>query len=145
MPTHLAVFSASWQAAIQVDAALSHVYEEPTQRPISSAHCCLHAAPCDVLGVKLLPEAHPPSNINSKSASRVIPAKRVRCQRGVSKAISCAVCMVLVGSGRGAVCGHSLGCAYCAAQLYAYPKTSSLISFGCESLLIEHKRTYRRR
>src|SRR6186997_2949292 len=50
MPTHLAVFSASWQAAMQVDAALSHVYEEPTQRPISSAHCCLHAAPAMFLG-----------------------------------------------------------------------------------------------
>lgn len=51
--------SSSWQAVMQVEAARSHVYEEPRQSAMSRAHCTLHSAPSAVTGLKSLPAAQP--------------------------------------------------------------------------------------
>ena len=44
---------------MQVDTALSHVYEDPLHMAISLPHFALQLAPSTVVGLKLLPVAHP--------------------------------------------------------------------------------------
>jgi hypothetical protein len=62
------IASNSSHAVIQVDAALSQVYEEPLHVAMSFAHCALQVAPSAVVGLKLLPAAQPPRKMQKTNA-----------------------------------------------------------------------------